>query len=162
MTPRTIQLQARVARLDAILFARNPYGVEEEEQEQGIGQIGKFGAGAGAVGGLAGGLMLPGIAKRTMGVDVANRNAQAQRTRTARTQDRMAAANGISNERVAGAGLKTTGRHGWQRKLRNANFRGNRRLAGMGMRGRGIAGLGLGLLGGAVGSAAGNRLDSWT
>jgi hypothetical protein len=143
-------------RKDTIAFA-SPYE-ENYDTRPGL-QSEHIGAMAGAAGGIAAGAALPSIARRQVGIDQANRNAQAGRIRTARMQDRVAATKGISNERI-GANLKTTGKIGAAGRLRNASFRMNKRLAGGG--GRRLAAGVLGVGGALAGYAAGHVLNPAT
>lgn len=149
---RLSRLYELSARLDAILFGR-------DDEESGGDLQQKVGMLAGGAGGVAAGLALPGIARRQAGIDQGHRNAMAQRIKTARTQDRAAAAAGISNERIAGAGLKTTGKLGVAGRLGNTSRRWNKRLAGGGAGMRGAAALGLGLAGAAGGYAVGKMFN---
>ncbi|MGB8167729.1 MAG: hypothetical protein WCF18_09590 [Chthoniobacteraceae bacterium] len=160
MSNLLIHLQALNDRLEFALARRHQsplvsYVAQENYDTRPGLQSEHIGAMAGAAGGLAAGAALPSIARRQVGIYQANRNAQAGRIRTARMQDRVAAAKGISNERIAGAGIRTTGKLGAMGKLRNANFRLNKRLAGGGSRGIAAGVLGIG---GALGGYAGGKL----
>jgi hypothetical protein len=145
----------RSLRKDEIAFG--PYD-ENYDTRPGL-QTEHVGALAGAAGGISAGAAMPSIARRQVGIDQANRNAQAGRIRTARMQDRVAATKGISNERI-GSALKTTGRLGTMGRLRNGSFRLNKRLARGG--GRGIAAGVLGIGGALGGYAAGKLLNPAT
>lgn len=150
-----LHLSALNARLDSTLRKGEiAFGIYDEDRPSVPAMVG---AGAGALGGMAAGAMLPRIARSQVNIDQAGRNAQAQRIRTARTQDRVARANGLSNERIPGAGLKTTGKLGMGGKIRNANFRLNKRMAGGG--GRGIAAGVLGIGGALAGYGIGKLMD---